>query len=73
MSNIVFLRPEVLWLALGIPLLLLAGRRLAGLARWRRRLAIALEGASLLLLLAALAAALLGAEWMLYCWKRGRL
>jgi uncharacterized membrane protein/Mg-chelatase subunit ChlD len=54
-SNIVFLRPEVLWLALGIPLLLLAGRRLAGLTRLRRSMVIAVEGVAMLLLLAALA------------------
>jgi len=56
MSNVVILRPELLWLALPlIPLLFLASRRLRGLAPWRRRTALTLQSLSALLLLLAVA------------------
>jgi uncharacterized membrane protein len=55
-SDVLFLRPELLWLALlAVPLIFLASRRLMALSRWRRRTAIALQTLSALLLIVAVA------------------
>ncbi len=55
-NDVLFLRPELLWLALlALPLIFLASRRLMALARWRRRTAIALQTFSALLLIIAVA------------------
>jgi uncharacterized membrane protein len=55
-SDLVLLRPEVLWLALLlIPLIVLVARRLVSLAPWRRRISLLLQILSVLLLLVAIA------------------
>jgi uncharacterized membrane protein len=55
-SDLVLLRPEMLWLALLlIPLIFLFARRLVSLAPWRRRFSLLLQSLSALLLVVALA------------------
>ena len=55
-DNMVFLRPELLWLALlAVPFIFLASRRLMALSRWRRRTATFLQTLSALLLIIAIA------------------
>ena len=55
-TDVVFLRPQLLWLALlAVPLIFVASRRLMALSNWRRRTAIFFQTFSALLLVVAVA------------------
>src|SRR5690349_8948794 len=55
MNDFIFLRPEILGLAVLLPLIWLGARRLADVAPWRRRLAALFHAGSALALVLALA------------------